>query len=90
VMARLIPRLRRQAHVLVLVSTRSQIPASPTRYRIVDRENLDPERLAGHERTRPAPRYRQSDLVRMMPGLSVRRCYLLRSGIQEYLLGHEA
>ena len=31
--------------------------------------------------------YKQSDLAHMMPGLRVRRCYLLRSGIQEYLMG---
>jgi hypothetical protein len=87
-MARLIPRLRRQANVLVLVSMRQQIPAVPMRYRIVDAENLDPEKPAhaGADPMRPGPRYRQSDLAHMMPGLSVSRCYLLRSGIQEYLL----
>ena len=91
-MARLLPRFRREAHVLVLVSTRPQIPAVPTRYRILDRENLQPEKAphSESEPMRPCPRYRQSDLAHMMPGLSVRRCYLLRSGIQEYLLAHGA
>jgi len=91
-MARLLPRLGRHAHVLVLVSMRAQIPAVPARYRILDKENLDYEKPAGHdgpEPMRPCPRYRQSDLSHMMPGLVVQRCYLLRSGIQEYLLSHD-
>jgi hypothetical protein len=87
-MARLLPRLQRAAHVLVLVSTRHQVPAVPARYRILDRESLAserPARASGVELSRPCPRYTQSDLAHMMPGLAVRRCYLLRSGIQEYL-----
>jgi hypothetical protein len=91
-MTRLIPRLRRQAHVLVLASTRPQIPAVPARYRIVDADNLGlepPAAHAGADPLRPCPRYRQSDLTQMMPGLSVSRCYLLRSGIQEYLLVYD-
>lgn len=92
-MTRLEPRLARGAHVLVLVSTRPQIPRSPARYRILDRENLQAERTVRDgalELMRPGPCYRQSDLKHMMPGLSVRRCYLMRNGIQEYLLapGH--
>jgi hypothetical protein len=92
-MARLMPRLQQTTHMLLLVSTRRQIPAVPTRYRILDRENLDcerPPRHGGPEAMRPGPRYTQSDLGHMMPGLSVRRCYLLRSGMQEYLLAPEA
>lgn len=88
-MARVLPRLRASAHVLVLVSTLRQVPALPARYRILDRENLScerPARASGVELTRACPRYTQSDLAHMLPGLSVRRCYLLRSGIQEYLL----
>lgn len=92
-MARVLPRLSPSAQVLVLVSTRPQIPGTPARYRILDRESLQGERVArdgAHDPLRPGPRYTQSDLAHMMPGLSVRRCYLLRSGIQEYLLapGH--
>jgi hypothetical protein len=92
-MARVLPRLAPSAPVLVLVSTRPQIPGTPARYRILDRESLQGERTAregAQEPLRPGPRYTQSDLAHMMPGLSVRRCYLLRSGIQEYLFapGH--
>ena len=89
-MARLAPRLRPHAQVLVLASMQSQIPAVPLRHRIVDRDHLDSEahgRDTDHSVMRPCPRYRQSDLVQMMPTLTVRRCYLLRNGIKEYLLG---
>jgi hypothetical protein len=89
-MQRLAPRLRPHAQVLALVSMQSQIPAVPLRHRILDRDRLESERLpreAEHDGMRPGPRYRQADLARMMPTLSVRRCYLLRNGIKEYLLG---
>ena len=42
-MARIVPRLRPHAQVLVLASMQSQIPAVPLRYRIVDRDHLDSE-----------------------------------------------
>jgi len=82
--ARLAPACRPEAPVLVFASTRRTIPAVPLRYRIVDRENVAYE--GPREPVRPSPRYGQSDLRRMMPGFSVRRSFLLRSGIQEYLL----
>ncbi len=89
-MSRLVPRLRPHAQVLVLASMQPQIPAVPLRHRIVDRDHLESEaagRDSGHDVMRPGPRYRQADFVRMMPTLTVRRCYLLRNGIKEYLLG---
>jgi hypothetical protein len=88
-MMRLVPRFRRSAQMLVLVSMRRQLPAVPVRYRIVDGENLDcekPPAQGASEPMRPCPQYKQSDLGHMMRGLGVRRCYLLRSGIQEYLM----
>jgi hypothetical protein len=87
-MAWLTPACRPGALALVLVSTRAQIPARPRRYRIVDRDSLaydGPSHPAF-----PCPRYGQNDLARMMPGFSVRRSFLLRSGIQEYLLARGA
>jgi hypothetical protein len=82
-MARLAPACRPEAPVLVLVSTRRTIPAAPLRYRILDNENLAAD--GPREPVRPSPRYGQSDLQHMMPGFSVRRSFLLRSGIQEFL-----
>lgn len=87
-MARLSPACRPGALALVMLSTRRQIPARPARYRIVDRETLSCDGPLPPER--PCPQYTQLDLARMMPGFSVRRGYLLRSGIQEYLLAHDA
>jgi hypothetical protein len=82
-MARLTPAFRPEALVLVLASTRRQIPARPLGYRIVDRENVAYD--GSLQPSRPGPRYTQPDLARMMPGFSVRRSFLLRNGVQEYL-----
>jgi hypothetical protein len=82
-MTRLTPACRPEAPVLVLASTRRQIPAAPLRYRILDRENLAGE--GPLEPVRAGPRYAQADLRRMMLGFAVRHSVLLRSGIQEYL-----
>lgn len=86
-MARLTPACRPEALALVLVSTRHQIPAKPPLYRIVDRETLAYD--GPLQPVRACPRYTQGDLVRMMPGFSVRRSLLLRNGIQEYLLARD-
>jgi hypothetical protein len=81
---RLAPALRPEAPVLVFLSTRRTIPAIPLRYRIADRENVAHE--GALEPSRPCPRYGQHDLRRMMPAFAVRRSFLLRTGIQEFLL----
>ena len=82
-MGRLAPACPPETPVLVLASTGRTIPATPLRYRILDLENLACE--GPREPTRACPRYTQHDLGRMMPGFSVRRSVLLRSGVQEYL-----
>jgi hypothetical protein len=87
-MARLGPALRPEALVFVMVSTRREMPARPARHRIVDRETLLSEGPATP--VRPCPQYTELDLARMLPGFSVRRSYLLRNGIQEYLLARDA
>lgn len=87
-MARLTPACRPGALALVMTSTRRQIPARPVRYRIVDRETLDCD--SPQQPMRPGPQYTQLDLAHMIPGFSVRRSLLLRSGIQEYLLARDA
>lgn len=86
-MARLTPACRPGALALVMVSTRRQIPARPARYRILDRETLDCD--SPPQPMRACPLYTQLDLAHMMPGFSVRRSFLLRSGIQEYLLARD-
>ena len=87
-MARLTPVCRPGALALVMVSTRRQIPARPARYRIVDRETMDCD--GPLQPMRACPLYTQLDLAHLMPAFSVRRSFLLRSGIQEYLLARDA
>lgn len=87
-MARLTPACRPEALMLILAWTRRLIPARPLRYRIVDRGTLAAD--GPLQPSRPCPRYTQPDLARMMPGFSVRRSFLLRNGIQEYLLARDA
>ena len=81
---RLGPACGPETPVLVFVSTSRTIPATPLRHRIVDRENVAHE--GPREPSRPCPRYGQHDIRRMMPAFSVRRSFLLRTGIQEFLL----
>jgi hypothetical protein len=83
-MQRLIPLCRSGTELYCMVSIRRQIPARPLAYRI-----LAPDRLAAvgaQEANRPGPRYHQPDLLRAMPGFEVRKSFLLRHGMQEYLL----
>jgi len=87
-MARLTAACRPEALVLVLASTRRQIPAVPLRYRILDRESLAAD--GPLEPRRAGPRHGQPDLKRMMPGFSVRHSVLLRSGVQEFLFARGA
>jgi hypothetical protein len=82
-MAHLAPACLPEALVFALISTRPQIPATPLRYRIVDRESLSYE--GTFEPLRPCPRYMQTGFGRMMPGFRIKGSYLLRNGIQEYL-----
>jgi hypothetical protein len=87
-MARLTPACRPEALVLVLASTRRQIPAAPLRHRILDRERMASD--GPLVPVRPGPCHGQTDLRRMMPGFSVRHSVLLRSGVQEYLFARGA
>jgi hypothetical protein len=87
-MARLTPACRPGALALVMVSTRRTIPARPLRYRIVDGDTLDCD--GPLQPTRTCPLYTQLDLAHMMPDFAVRRSFLLRNGIQEYLLARDA
>ncbi len=82
-MARVTPACAPRAVAFGLVSTLRQIPAAPLRYRIEDRETLS---CSGtREPQRPAPRHTQPELARRMPGFEVKRSFILRHGVQEYL-----
>src|SRR5690606_38926970 len=66
-----------------LVSTRPQIPVTPTNFKIVDQGNLIYQYTATTQRA--GPRYGQVKLLESMPGFRVKRSFLLRNGMQEYL-----
>lgn len=72
------------ALLFALVSFHPRISDRPHRFQIVDTETLRYGDPSGLER--PAPGYREPDLVRLLPGFDVTGSYLLRHGVQEYLL----
>ncbi|HET7294214.1 MAG TPA: hypothetical protein VFM88_17445 [Vicinamibacteria bacterium] len=80
----LAPACTERTIVFALISTLPQIPGVPLRFRIVDDQHLAWGGLS--RTTRPSPRFTQPDLRKMAPGFRVRNSYILRSGIQEYLL----
>lgn len=73
-----------RASVFALVSTLRQIPGAPRRYRIEDLETLSwSEPLAP---PRAGPRHTQPGLCRLMPAFRLKNSFILRNGMQEYLL----
>ena len=84
---RLMRHLRRFCHrgtlLYALVSTRPNIPATPTRFRILGKDKLLYQTTTTEER--PCPRYRQGTLLELLRSFRVERSYLLRNGVQEYL-----
>ncbi len=75
---------RAGTQLYAIVSYLHQVPDRPHRFEIVDEETLvygDPSGLP-----RPAPAYREPDLVRLLPSFTVEASYLLRHGVQEYIL----
>jgi hypothetical protein len=74
----------RGTQMFAMVATHKEMPAKPTVFRIRDYEHLifQPD----EQWRRPSPRYTEPDLVRGMPGFEVDVSFLLRNGLQEYLL----
>jgi hypothetical protein len=85
---RLAARCRPQAILFAMLSTAKEIPVLPGRYPIEDGSRLLYDVDA--TRQRPGPRYRPADIAAMTPGFSTDRNFLLRHGIQEYLLIRDA
>ena len=86
-MARLTAACRPEALVLLLASTRRQIPAVPcaTASSPRDAGRRRPARAAPRRASHGAP-----DLKRVMPRFAVRHSILLRSGVQEFLFARSA
>lgn len=73
--------------LFALVSSLPQIPAEPTKFRILDQTQLLYENQT--QAVIPAPRYLIRDILRMMPGFQVLGSFLLRNGFQEHLLSYQ-
>ena len=81
------PALRPGALLFLSLSYGKQIPAAPLTFRIVDEQTL--RYGAAGEPQRPCPRYKLPDLERQMPGFAVEASFLLRNGMQEYVLVYQ-
>jgi hypothetical protein len=68
-------------------STLKEMPAIPTRFKILDAETL--LYCAGSSEMRPCPRYAPRDLSLLMSSFSVHNSYILQNGMQEYIFVHK-
>lgn len=73
--------------LLSLISYHKTIPAQPYRFKIKDEQNLVYERRTPSER--PSPRLAPAEVTGLLKGFRVDRSFLLKHGIQEYLLVRE-
>jgi hypothetical protein len=69
--------------LFALISSLPNIPASPTVFRIRDREQMIYE--VPTQATRPCPRHQPRDILRLMAQFNVRNSFLLRHGTREYV-----
>lgn len=72
------------AHLLTLVATAPEIPAEPVLYKIEDGGHL--RYGVRSPRPRKSPRWAPAELGRSLASFTVDRSYLLRHGVQEYLM----
>ena len=75
---------REQGTLFAMIALGRQMPDRPMRFGIADAEHLTYDTETAHRK--PSPQYKQPDLERLMPGFEVETSFLLRSGIQEYVL----
>lgn len=72
------------ARLFAMVVTRGEMPPAPLVYLLGEDGELVYRDLPGQ--VRPAPRYRPAEIDQLTPGFTVDRSFLLRHGIQEFLL----
>lgn len=72
------------ARLLTMIATGAEMPREPLTYLLRGDGTLLYRGRGRH--TRPAPRYRPAEIDELTPGFTVDRSFLLRHGIQEYLL----
>jgi len=75
------------ALLFALISYHKTIPAQPYRFRIQDEQHLIYDRRTATER--PSPRLAPAEVTNLLKGFRVDRSFLLKHGIQEYLLVRE-
>jgi hypothetical protein len=81
------PLAARGTLLFTLISTHKEIPDRPVRFEILGRDSLRYE--TGGRLRRPSPRYKEPDLARLLSDYTVESSFLLRNGMQEYLLGYQ-
>ncbi len=69
--------------LFAMISILPNISASPTMFRIVNREQMIHEITT--QETRPSPRHQPRDILKLMERFTVSCSFLLRHGIQEYV-----
>lgn len=72
------------ARLLAMIATGAEMPRGPLTYVFQGDDRL--LYRGGDGPTRPAPRYRPAEVDELTPGFAVDRSFLLRHGVQEYLL----
>src|SRR4051794_10016136 len=72
------------ALLFALISYHKTIPAQPYRFKIKDEQHLIYDRRTAAER--PSPRLAPAEVTNLLKGFRVDRSFLLKHGIQEYLL----
>jgi SAM-dependent methyltransferase len=75
------------ALLFALLSYHKTIPAQPYRFKIQDEQHLIYDRRTAAER--PSPRLAPAEVTNLLKGFRVDRSFLLKHGIQEYLLVRE-
>ena len=75
---------RSRARFYGFCSYREDIADRPRIYRLGEGETL--EGTAHEGKTVPSPRLKEPELLRALPGFETERSFLLRSGVQEYVL----
>lgn len=72
--------------IYALISASDRIPDLPTTFQIQSSEILLYQPMTRTERS--CPQYKEPDLARALPELEVETSFLLRHGIQEYVLSY--
>jgi hypothetical protein len=79
-------RSRPGSKLFALIAPHGDIPELPQRFEILSQDSL---RYTCHSKARrPAPGYREPELNRWVAPFAVHSSYLLRHGVQEYILVH--